>query len=345
MPAYKAKNGKWYASFYYETWQGERKKKKKEGFKTQREAKAFERTFIEKMQGSPDMTFGSLLDLYLDDLKLRVRELSFYGSVSISKSLRKYLSDIPIVDITPPVVQNLQSTLLKDGKSVKRVNVITSLLSTVLLYAQKTYGLPSNPCKFVDKLKVHDKKALDFWTLDEFNAFIVHVKDEPYRVIFMLLFYSGMRVGEVLALTLDDFTDKGVEVSKAYQRFGSRDILGPPKSKSGYRFVTLPENIINLVLEYSSKIYGLESSDRLFPLARWAVRRYMVSKISEHDLKPIRTHDLRHSHASFLIHLGYDPLVISQRLGHSDIKMTLQTYSHLYPSKHQEVAENLNNFI
>ena len=194
------------------------------------------------------------------------------------------------------------------------------------------------------------KKAegMQFWTKEEFDQFIPHVSDKPMsKVIFYLFFYSGIREGELLALTLNDFDfDKNtVSITKNYARVNNQDIIQTPKTPKSKRTITLPVEIMEMVKEYGGMLYDYKPTDRLFPTQKSFLTREMVRGCKLSGVKKIRIHDLRHSHASLLIELGFAPLLISERLGHENVETTLNTYSHLYPNKHGEVAEILSNLI
>ena len=189
---------------------------------------------------------------------------------------------------------------------------------------------------------------MQFWTKEEFDQFIPHVSDKPMsKVIFYLFFYSGIREGELLALTLNDFDfDKNtVSITKNYARVNNQDIIQTPKTPKSKRTITLPAEIMEMVKEYGGMLYDYKPTDRLFPTQKSFLTREMVRGCKLSGVKKIRIHDLRHSHASLLIELGFAPLLISERLGHENVETTLNTYSHLYPNKHGEVAEILSNLM
>ena len=190
--------------------------------------------------------------------------------------------------------------------------------------------------------------SMQFWTREEFDTFIEVIDDKPdTRVAFSLLFYSGMRVGELLALTLSDFDIEAntVSITKSFSRLSGQDIISEPKTPKSKRVITLPGQIVEMVVEYASKLPYYEDSQRLFMRTKHFFTHEMDRGCRKSGVKRIRVHDLRHSHASLLIELGVSPLAISERLGHEDIQTTLNTYSHLYPDAHNEVARKLEGVI
>lgn len=350
MPAYKnEKLNTWYCKFYYKDWQGNRKQKKKEGFKTQREAKAFERNFLHKEQGSCDMAFSGLVELYLEDCKSRIKPTTLSNKEYMFKQkVLPFFQDMPINTITATTVRKWQNELLADENnySPTYLKTINNQLSAIFNFAVKYYQLPSNPARLCGSMGKKQADTMQFWTIQEFNQFMESVKDKPIsRVVFPLLFWTGIRSGELLALTLDDF-DFGnciLNVNKNYARLDGKDLILEPKTPKSKRLINLPPFLCELVKEYAEMLYDYKPKERLFNITKYYIRHEMERGCSSSGVKKIRTHDLRHSHASLLIELGYSPLLISERLGHENIETTLQTYSHLYPNKQSEVADKLQS--
>ena len=182
---------------------------------------------------------------------------------------------------------------------------------------------------------------MNIWTVEEFDKFIEAVSNKPTSVvIFNLLFWTGIRSGEMFALTIDDFDFKNhtVSISKNYARQNKEDLILPPKTPKSKRVVTLPKFLSDMVKDYSNTIYVTDLNGRIFTQTKHYLLHEMNRGCKLSGVKRIRVHDLRHSHASFLIEKGFSPLLIADRLGHENIETTLQTYSHLYPNKHSEVA-------
>ena len=152
-----------------------------------------------------------------------------------------------------------------------------------------------------------------------------------------------MRSGELLALTLNDFDFDGqtVNINKNYARLKDEDLILEPKTPKSKRVITIPPFLCDIIKDYSSKLYDYKPDERLFQVTKYYLHHEMDRGCKKSEIKRIRIHDLRHSHASLLIELGFSPLLISERLGHENIETTLQTYSHLYPNKHGEVADKL----
>lgn len=348
MPTYKdEKRGTWYAKFNYTDWTGNIKQKLKRGFKTQKEAKAFEREFLEKSQASPDMTFGALVELYMEDCKSRLKPTTYENKeYVIGLKVLPYFKDMPINSIEPATVRKWQNELIshENNYSPTYLKTVNNQLSAIFNFACKYYKLPSNPARICGSMGKKNADNMKFWTVDEFKHFIKFSDNPMYTVIYQILFWTGMRIGECLALTLNDFDFEveTVSINKNYARHQKQDLILKPKTPKSKRIITIPKFLCDIINEYVEKLYDYDPSERLFPIARSTMNGHLVRIAKKAKVKRIRVHDLRHSHASLLIEEGFSPLLISERLGHENIETTLQTYSHLYPNKHSEVANKLD---
>ena len=200
-------------------------------------------------------------------------------------------------------------------------------------------------CKKVKKMGKSDADKLNFWTRGEYDRFIdTFEKEDKYYIIFEILFWTGCRIGELLALTSQDIDLdlNKIYISKTYYRLNGEDIVTSPKTEQSIRTIDIPQFLKEEIKGYISRLYKWESNQRIFPIIAESVQHKMKRHIAKAGVKRIRVHDLRHSHVAYLIHEGVQPLIIKERLGHRDIKITLNTYGHLYPSEQKKLAEFLN---
>ena len=237
MPVYKNKNrGTWYCSFYYEDWTGNRKKKKKEGFAKQKDAKEFERNFLERSQASPDMSFQNLYNLYMEDCKSRLKPTTYSNKdYVISLKILPFFKDMQINKIEPSTIRKWQNELIssQDNYSETYLKSINNQLSALFNFAMKYYKLSSNPARICGSMGKKTADSMQFWTKEEFYKFIIIVSDKPTsKAAFELLFWTGMRSGEMLALTLNDFDfeTKTVSINKNYARHEGKDLILEPKT-------------------------------------------------------------------------------------------------------------------
>lgn len=364
MPAYKDKNtGKWYFSIRYQDDFGANKRKVRRGFKTKKLALEAEREFLNKETGEIEMTFNSLIDIYLDDMSHRLRESTMDNKRNImNKKIKPFIGETKLSKINERTIRKWQNDILslKNNKgnpySQTYIKTINNQMSAILNYAVKYYGLKSNPIHTIGSIGKKHADEKNYWSLEQFNKAMAYYdfRDSQttysfptlqYRFAFHLLFFTGIRVGELLALTANDFdyTNKILTINKSYQRLRGKDVINRPKTDTSIRDITIPQFILDMLDTYLETLYDYQPDDRIFPNVRKDTLAKQLQMISKHtDLPRIRVHDLRHSHASLLIKQGVNFKVIQQRLGHKDIQTTLNTYSHLWSSAHQEVAELLN---
>lgn len=348
MPTYKdEKLGTWYCKFYYTDWNGEKKQKKKKGFKREKDAKAYEREFLSKANASCNMSFKTLVALYYEHCESRLKPTTLDNKTYvINLKILPYFENMPINTIDQNTVSKWQNELLTSEENYTQTYLrnINNQLSAIFNYAMKYYRLPSNPARICGAMGKNKAESMQFWMKEEFDKFINIVSDKPLsKVVFTLLFYTGMRQGELLALTYSDFNfeNNNVRINKSYARLDGKDLIQEPKTPKSKRVVTLPQFICDMVKDYKEQLYDYRSNERLFTVTKYYLHHEMDRGCKKSEVKRIRIHDLRHSHASLLIEMGVSPLLISERLGHENIETTLQTYSHLYPNKHSEVAEKL----
>lgn len=343
MPAYKdEKRGTWYVQFYYTDWTGEKKKKYIRGFETKRQAKDYEKEFESQAKGNVDMMMDSFIKTYFKDKEGELKERSIKNKKHmIKKHISPYFGSKRLNEITPSDIINWQNSIRKKGYSQTYLRMLQNQITAIFNHAQRIYNLDNNPCKKVKKMGKSDAGNLDFWTYEEYQKFIDVVdKKSYYYVIFEILFWTGCRSGELLALDREsiNFENNQIYISKTYYRNDKRDIITSPKTEGSIRTIDIPEFLTDEIRDYYNRLYDYPKEKRLFPIGAEALQHKMKRDIIKAGIKKIRVHDLRHSHVAYLIHQGVQPLIIKERLGHQDIKMTLNTYGHLYPSEQKKVA-------
>ena len=355
VKSYIDKNGKkkYYSSFYFTNHAGERIKKKKEGFQTSAAAKQWEKEFLEKANGSANMTFKNLCEIYLKDCKARLKPTTYRGKEYLFKDkVIPFFKDTPITDITPAMIRSWQNKLLSHDPAYTQTYIKTcnNQMSALFNYAVRYYGLNTNPVHIAGTIGKKHSGRLDFWTVTDFKKFMLSLPDTAatFRIAFELLFYTGCRSGEMLALTVADFDAAAstIDINKNFAHLDGKDYIMPPKTPKAKRIITLPPIVAQHLQNYINSMYEPQPGERLFPtLNKYSLAKMLKRTAAAAGIKAIRVHDLRHSHASLLIELGFPPLLISERLGHENIETTLQIYSHLYPNKAEEVAAKLNEFL
>lgn len=161
---------------------------------------------------------------------------------------------------------------------------------------------------------------------------------------FEVLYWCGIRLGELLALTPEDFDFKNgtLRINKSYQRIGKRDVITEPKTKKSKRVIKIPKFLCEEIQEYIKMLYGVQPTDRIFTVTKSYLHHEMDRGAKEAGVKRIKIHAIRHSHISHLIDLGFSAVAIADRVGHESIDITYK-YAHLFPSKQIEMVEKLEN--
>ena len=353
MPVFRNEsNGTWYVMTRYVDWQGNHKQKCKRGFKTKREALEWERVFHLQQSTDMDMSFESFVDIYKNDIRSRIKETTWLTKVNIiDKKILPYFGKRKISDIQTKEVIAWQNDLLrqkdKTGKPYSEcyLKTIHNQLSAIFNHAVRFYALRTNSAAKAGNMGNEKRKEMLFWTKEEYLRFADVMMDKPVSYYaFEMLYWSGMRLGELLALIPSDFDfqNSTVTINKSYQRLHGEDVITTPKTKRSNRTIKMSEFLAEEMQEYIKMQYEIEPTDRLFPISKSYLHREMERGCKETGLQKIRIHDLRHSHVSLLIELGFSAVVIADRLGHESIEITYR-YAHLFPSKQNEMANKLNH--
>ena len=341
------KTGKWLIQYRYTDWQGKRRKSTKRGFATKREAEEWLRNFLITQKADFDMKFEDFWKMYCADMETRLREHTMRTKKYIVElKILPYFGNKRVNDITAADIRQWQNELIKMGYSPTYLKTINNQLSAIFNYAVRYYDLKSNPCAKAGSMGKSKAEEMDFWTGEEFRKFIDRVMNKRLSYMaFMTLYWTGMRLGELLALNPKDvdLKKRTISITKSYQRLGKKDVITPPKTPKSKRVITIPEFLAADIKDYMDSLYDLQEDDRLFPITKYYLEHEMQRGIKESGVKRIRVHDLRHSHASMLIELGFSPLEIANRLGHEKVETTLNTYAHLYPNKQTKLAERLDS--
>lgn len=355
MPAYKytLKDGKtirWRAKFYVTDWTGARKQICRRGFKTQREAKEFERLYLDQQNNTSDILFSTLVENYLEDMSHRLKPTTMENKrFIINGKLLPYFGKLKVCDIDTIKVRKWQNELLSyrdetgNPFSQTYLKTVNNQLSAVMNYAVAHYKLSANPCHAAGSMGKSRADEMNIWTQVQYEQFSAIIQKSSVKLAFDILFYTGMRSGELLALTpADILPSKRININKNYAVVNGEELFLTPKTPKAKRCISIPDFLYDDIQKYMAKLYGIGKSDRIFYFTKSALDKEIKRIAAKAGLPPIRVHDLRHSHASMLIEMGFTPLEIADRLGHESVKTTLDTYSHLYPDKDQQLAERLN---
>ena len=352
MPAYKdSKTGTWFVKFYCKDWTGENKQIKKRGFATKREALDYERNYKIRQENNLDMTFGEFWKLYTEDVKNYVKLNTWLTKEHIvDTKILPYFKNLKMNEITPGDVRKWQNEMVafryENGKSYSQTykKTMHNILSAIFNHACRFYNLKSNPARQAGNMGREEKKEMLFWTKEEYLKFAEVMMDKPQSYYaFEVLYWCGIREGELLALTPADFDlDKGLlSVTKSYQRLKGRDVITDPKTPKSVRVIQMPQFLTDEIRDYLKSLYKVQPDQRIFEVTKSYLHHEMDRGAKEAGVKRIRIHDLRHSHVSLLIEMGFSALAIADRVGHESVDITYK-YAHLFPSKQQEMAQKLD---
>ena len=341
--------GTWYVQASYYDSHGARHRTTKRGFATKREAQTWERNFVALHEGSLTMTLASFWEVYAQDRKPRVRESTWATKEHIVRDkILPFFGDTPVCEITPADVISWQNELSSHRDpsgapySPTYLRTVETQLSAILNHAVRYYGLARNPVLAAGHIGRKSSEEMQFWSKDEYLRFSEAVMDKPDAwLAFEVLFWTGLREGEMLALTPSDIdlARSRVSVTKTYQRLHREDVVGPPKTERSRRVVDMPRFLADELRDYVSQ-EGIGRKERIFKMDKGYLYREMRRGSALAGVKRIRVHDLRHSHVSLLIEKGFNVLAIAQRMGHESIDITYR-YAHLLPNCQAEMAAAL----
>lgn len=347
--------GRWMSQIRVKDWTGKTIHKKKRGFLTKREALQWEQEFVSQATSSLGMTFKDFIELYFKDMEQRLKATTLANKRwMVDLKVTPFFGKLQLNDIKPTDIRRWQNELTsyrnKDGEpySETYLKTINNQVTAIFNYAVKYYGLKENPCHKAGGMGKKHADEMMFWTKDEFLRFIEAMKDHPTAyAAFMTMYNTGVREGELLALTLSDidFENSTIRINKSYQRLNGEDLITTPKTPKSKRIITIPESLKNCLKDYTSKLYNIQPDERIFPHTKYYLAHEMDYGCEKTGVKKIRIHDIRHSHAAALIEMNVAPKLLQERLGHERIQTTLDTYGHLYPNKQAEVAKQLDAFM
>lgn len=341
----------WRVAVYYTDWQGNKKKHEKRGFKTKKSAQSYETEFIAKKKKDINMGFSAFVELYLTDIKPQIKLTTYVTKENIINThILPYFENKSLSDITSVDILQWQNELLMlrddngKGYSQTYLRTVQNQLNAIFNHAVRYYDLPKNPCAATKKIGKSKAKEMLFWTKEEYWKFAEVVKDKPASYYaFQILYWTGIRCGELLALTISDFDlqKKTLHIDKNYQVVKGEEMITTPKTEKSNRIIDLPEFLCNEMEDYFSSLYKVDENSRIFTFTKSFLHHEMDRGSAKAGVKRIRLHDLRHSSCALLIELGYSPIQIAERLGHESVTIT-ERYSHLYPSVQKQMADKLN---
>ena len=290
--------------------------------------------------------FKNFVEIYLESMEHRIKENTLMTKQNIFyHHIVPYLGEMKLDEITPKDIIHWQDQVMKDNNYKQTyLKAIHNQLSALFNYAVRFYGLKSNPARLAGNMGIEEVDETKFWTKEEYLTFsrAMMNKEESYHA-FEILYWCGIRLGELLALTAEDFDfeKKTLRINKSYQHIKGKDVITTPKTRKSNRVLTLPDFLAEEMQDYISRLPYLKVDDRIFTITKSGLHHEIDRGCRETGVKRIRVHDLRHSHVSMLIEMGFSAVNIANRVGHESVKVTYR-YAHMFPNKDLMIAKKLN---
>lgn len=343
-------NGTWTAQVWYRDYNGDSRHKTKRGFKSEEEAHSWEEEFSSDAEGSVDSTFAAFYEVYEADMRPRLREHTWHTKkYMIEGKILPYFGNMRVDEIEPIDVVRWQNKLMAyrnekgEPYAPTYLRSVNNQLSAIFNHAVRYYGLKSNPCAKTTRMGSSKGGEMLFWTREEYLRFADAVSDKPESYYaFEILYWCGLRLGELLALAPSDFdfARSELKVTKSCQRLHGRDVITPPKTPKSIREIVMPK-FLKDELEQWVESLALDADEGIFTFTKAKLHHELDRGCKRSHVKRIRIHDLRHSHVSLLIEMGFSAVAIAERLGHESSDVTFR-YAHLFPDKQNEMAKALD---
>ena len=356
---------KWEFVFgYYD--KGRRKQVRRRGFKTKREASIAlvelqKEVFSNEYMGRSVMTVGEFMQKWLDtERKLECEATTYYNNcMYLRNNILPRIGDIRLQNLDALTCQAFVNSMHEDGYARNTIDRVVTLIKIAIDRAIVYKLIKDNHMRKV-KLPQSLKREMIIWNTDQMNLFLQSVKGKKYYCAYALALLTGMRQGEILGLRWKDidYKRKVITINQTLTYYG-KQIKNGAKTKSGVRSISMPNQLIMILKEQQAKYEKFKLKCKAFvdmdvvifnQLNGKTVFPSNLTKAYQRDVRAsglphIPFHSLRHCHATMLIEKNVNVKLISERLGHSKIGITLDTYSHVIPSMQQEVADQIDELI
>ena len=327
----------------------------KRGFTTKRDAVAFldelKSEWQEKLQRRNDpkhyMTFAELVELYRTTMDVATK-LSTQDTRDnmINMHILPFFGDMKLAQITQITVEEWRGTFYKDGKGIFKDSYLHSLrsrLCAILNFAAERHYIDYNPAKHV-KMGIKEAPERPVWTVEQYKRFHAAIPEDTVEyVAFDVFFWCGLRLGELLALTVSDidFEKRYIRITKNIYEKGGKRIVTTPKTAKSVRDVSISETLCNELKAYIARIPYAEPDTQLFLTSKTQLHRILTAASEKAGLPRITIHCFRHSHITYLINKGWSAPVVAARVGHESIYITTH-YMHAYSEMENAICEMMD---
>lgn len=332
---------------------------KSKKYLTKKEAQKAERDYLQEIDtsnGNEEMTFKELCDKHFEYQKDKVKITTLRNYIKRREHL-KMLDDIKISNLNIQHFEEWKKQINSLDLATRTKNDLYKYLKSILNYGSKWFDF--NFMSMYSKMSNFDNpnempKEMEFWTYEEFKQFISVETDIRFKTLFETLYYCGLRSGEVRGLTWKDidFNNNELSVNKnvVINFEGNKYLITTPKTKSSYRTIPMPNILVDdlkILKEYAINYHGFNENWFVFgnyePMSKSIMRDRKNNNCKLAGVKQIRIHDFRHSCASLLINNGANITMVAKYLGHAKIDETLNTYSHMFKGKLNDILNTINN--
>lgn len=297
------------------------------------------------------MTFGELTNLCITNYEKDVADSTFIKTErNLKRPVLPLLAKRPINEVTPLEIQDCVDIWVKNLKYGRKM---LGLVRNIYKYGIKFGYTATTPAESISapRQKRELKSTKDFYSKQELQKFLGLVEQTgsiKKIALFRVLAFTGIRIGELQALTWDDFKDGTLDINKAVSRGYTGLEISVTKNKSSERLISLDEKTVAILNELhqtypKSKLIFENSNGGIMPPPK--PRKWLLSIIEGTNLQPIRIHGFRHTHASLLFDSGMTLKQVQYRLGHSDMKTTITVYTHITQTAIDDIGKKFSNFI
>lgn len=328
---------------------GKRKQIQRGGFKTKKEAQQAAAELLKEIEKGKvlykqTMKLSQLFEVWYDIKKHSLSDNAKVEYQNSFKRLIKFIDDFSIHQIKPYHIQHVYSKLV-DEYAYSTCKTTHAILMNMFKFAAQNGWVDRNILEVKLPKKKSNKRAI--WNEQQIKKFIEVSKYSRYHALFYLTLNTGLRLGEVRALTWQDvdFENQIITIDKAMPHFSfSFKDVAEPKTESSYRTIYVPDDVLITLKEFK-KQYWYKNNDNVIFITKNSqvaspqlINKILKQIIKKAELPIIRFHDLRHIHASILINAGVNPKVVSERLGHANVSTTLNIYTKISNKSHKEAA-------
>lgn len=313
------------------------------------------------------MTVGQLYEEYMEQKRQEVRATTYDKTRrNLEYAVLPTFADAPLEKLNAQMMQKWKNDIGGRDLKIRSKQNYYKDFSTLINYAVQREYIPRNPLALVGNFRTTEFEApeeMQYYTPEEYRLYSAAALDVAkgsdafadwaYYVFFSIAFYTGMRKGEINSLKWENIEGDTIKVRTTVSQKVKGDYIETrPKTISSLRDIKMPAPLLAIVSEHRarqasdsrfSESYYVCGGTKCLPDSTIEKRNQRYGKLA--GVKHIRIHDFRHTHASLLINEGINVMEISRRLGHKDIKETLDTYAHLYPREEDKAVAILNRIL